>query len=61
LVLEPVGLLLVLEVEAVAAGLELGIVRVLWGRVAVPELTPRLASPEFPSVRACCLDGSRVM
>lgn len=59
--LEPVGLLLVLEVEAVAAGLELGIVRVLWGRVAVPELTPRLPSPECPSVRACCLDGSRVM
>ena len=56
-----VGLLLVLEVEAVAAVLELGMVRVLWGKVAVPELEPKLPSPEWPSVRACCLAGSRVL
>lgn len=56
-----VGLLLVLDMEAVAALLELGMVRVLWGRVAVPELAPRLPSPEWPSVRACCLVGSRVL
>ena len=54
-------LLLVLEVEAVAAVLELGMVRVLWGRVEVPELAPRLLSPEWPSVRTCCLLGSRVL
>lgn len=50
------GLLLVLEVEAVAAVLELGIVRVLWGKVEVPELEPRLLGPEWPN----CLE-SRVL
>lgn len=56
-----VGLLLVLEVEAVAAVLELGMVRVLWGKVAVPKLAPKLPRPEWPSVSACCLAGSRVL
>lgn len=50
-----------LEVEAVAAALELGMVRVLCGKVAVPELAPKLLSPEWPSVRACCLAESRVL
>ncbi|KAG7223279.1 hypothetical protein INR49_015635 [Caranx melampygus] len=53
-----VGLLLVLEVEAVAAVLELGMVRVLWGKVAVPELEPKLPSPEWPS--SCGLGGEAV-
>lgn len=64
------------EVEEV-----LGMVRVLWGKVAVPELMlelpaapleggpdvpeapelVRLLKPPWPSVRACCLEGSNVM
>lgn len=59
----------------------LGMVRVLWGKVAVPEqmlelpAAPieagpdvpeapelvRLLRPPWPSVRACCLEGSNVM